>query len=89
VTNGFGSGGKTRAESRKVEGAGTLVDLHGVAATHGDVRLGVAFEVGKIAVGAGATISVAGNFHGLKTARPDIARDEATVERVFFAGKEF
>jgi len=73
VTDGFGGSSKARAEGGEIQRAETLMDLHGVAAAHSDVRLSVALEVGKIAAGAGTAVCVAGDFHGLETPRPDIA----------------
>src|SRR5467141_4088559 len=58
------------------------------AAAHGDVGLGFAVEVGEFAAGAGAAVWVALDADGLEMAGPDVAGNEAAMERVRAAGQE-
>jgi len=89
VADGFDRGGKARAESRKIKRTRTLVDLDGVAATHGDVGLGFAVKVGKFAPNAGAAGRVARDFEGLEAAGPDVGGDKTAMQRVFLSGEKF
>jgi len=73
-------GGEAGFQSGQVERASAFVDLHGIAAAHGDVGLGLAIEVRKFTAGAGAAIRVAGDAEGLETAGPNVAGDETAVE---------
>ena len=77
------------AQSGEIEGTAAFVNLHGIAAAHGDVRLGFAIEVGKFAVRAGAAFRIAGDADGLQAAGPDIAGEETAVELVGMTGEEF
>lgn len=89
LADGFDRGAETGAESSEVQRAGTLMNLDGIAATHGDVGLGFSFEVGKFAAGAGAAGLGASDFNGLEATGPDITGDEAAVQCVFFSGEKF
>ena len=86
MADGFGGCGKAGAESGEIQRAGTFVDLHGVAAAHGDVGLGFAVEVGEFASSATPAVRISRNFDGLEASGPDIGGDEAAMERVFFSG---
>lgn len=65
-----------------------FVDLHGVAAAHGDVGLGLAMEIGEFFLNARAALGIARDLDGLKMAGPDVAGDEAAMESVAVAGEE-
>ena len=81
--------GEAMLQLCEIERAGVFVDLNGVAAAHGDVRLGLAFEVGKFVAGAGAAGGIAWDVERLHMAGPDIAGDEAVMEGFGAAGEEF
>src|SRR5260221_13858612 len=82
-------GGREAAfQHGEVEGAAALMNLDGIAAAHGDVGLGFAVEVGEFAAGAGAAVWVALDADGLEMAGPDVAGNEAAMERVRAAGQE-
>lgn len=83
------SGSQTTFQSGQVESAMVFVNLDRIAAAHGDVRLGVAMKVAEIAAGAGAAVWVEGNSDGLEMAAPDIAGDEAAMQRGGLAGEKF
>src|SRR5262249_43525513 len=89
VVDGLSRGSEARTESGEVERAGALVDLNRVSAAHSDVGLGFALEIGEFAARAGATIGIPLDVDRLEAARPDVARNKTTVERVFSAGKKF
>ena len=76
------------AQFAKVEAAAALVDLHGIAAAQGHVRLRFAFEISEIAASARAALRIPGDADGLEAARPNIARDEAAVQGFGFSGKK-
>src|ERR1700704_6380546 len=65
-----------------------FVDLHGIAATHGDVGLGLAMQIGELFPNARAAIGVTGHLNGLKMAGPYVAGDEAAVESIAVAGEQ-
>lgn len=65
-----------------------FVDLDGVAAAHGDVGLGLAMQIGEFFLNAGAALGIARDLDGLKMSGPDVAGDEAAMERVAVAGEE-
>jgi hypothetical protein len=62
--------------------------LNGIAATHGDMRLSLSREVGKIAIDAGATAGVAGHTYGLKMTAPNVAGNEAAVESLLMTSEQ-
>ena len=76
-------------QRRQVEGAVAFMDLHAVAAAHGDVRLGVTLEIGKFTANAGAAMGIAFDLDGLEATGPDIGGDQAVVEGLVMAGEEF
>jgi len=76
------------AQFAKVEAAAAFVDLHGIAAAQGDVRLGFAFEIREIAASAGAALRIPGDANGLEAAGPNIARDEAAIQGFGFSRKK-
>ena len=65
-----------------------FVNLHGVAATHSDVGLGLAMQIGEVFLNARAAVRVALDLHGLRMAGPDVARDETAMESFAIAGKQ-
>ena len=77
------------AEFGEIEMAAALVDLNGVAPAHGDVRLGLTFEISEIMLGAGAAGFVAFDANGLDAILPDVAGDETIIEGGAIAGEEF
>ena len=77
------------AQLAEIELAAALVNLHRIAAAHGDMRLGIAFEIRKIATRAGATIRIARNSNGLKFSIPDVAGDQAAMQRFCFSSQNF
>ena len=80
LANAGNRGGQATLQGGEVESAVAFVDLHGIAATHGDVRLGFAEEVGEFAANTGAAIGRAFGNDGLKATGPDVGGDEPTVE---------
>src|SRR5712692_9650494 len=65
VVADVGDGGREAAfEHGEIEGAAALVNLDGIAAAHGDVRLGFAVEIREITAGAGAAVRVARDADG-------------------------
>jgi hypothetical protein len=82
-------GGEPGAQRSEIEHTAALVDLHRVAAAHGDVGLGAALEIRKFAADASAALGIAREEQRLQVAGPDIAGEEAAVEGVLAAGKEF
>ena len=50
---------KPPVQFREIKLAAALVNLNGVASTHGDVRLGRAFEIDEISANAGAAFRIA------------------------------
>ena len=76
------------AQFAEVETAAAFVDLDGITAAQGDVRLGLAFEVDEIAANAGAAFGILGDTDGLEAAGPNIARDEAAVQGFGFSGEK-
>jgi hypothetical protein len=66
-----------------------FVNLHGVAAAHGDVGLGLARQIGEFFLDARAALGIALYLHGLKMAGPNVAGDEAAMESLAIAGEEF
>jgi hypothetical protein len=65
-----------------------FVNLYGVAATHGDVRLGLAVQIGEFFLHARATLGMALYLYGLKMAGPDVAGDEAAMQSLGIAGEQ-
>lgn len=76
------------AQFAEIETAAAFMDLHGIAAAHGDVGLCFAFEISEIAVSAGAALRITGHADGLEAAGPNIARDEAAIQRCGFSCKK-
>ena len=67
-------------KSLQIQGAATLVNLHGVASAESDVRLDFSRQIGEVATGAGATIWMARYADGLEVAGPNVAGNQAAVE---------
>jgi hypothetical protein len=76
------------AQFAEIEAAAAFMDLHGIAAAQGDVGLRFAFEISEVATNAGAALRIPGDADGLEAARPNIARDEAAIERFGFSRKK-
>src|SRR5579864_2016102 len=59
------------AQFAEIEATAAFVDLHGIAAAQGDVRLGFAFEIRELAASAGAALRIPGDANGLEAAGPN------------------
>lgn len=86
----IGDGGRKPASQRfQIESSATFVDLNGVAAAEGHVGLGLALEIREFMADASAARWVLGDADGLEVAGPNVARDQAAVERFFAVGEKF
>lgn len=74
-----GDGGEALTQGDEVEAAAALVNLHGIAATHGDMRLGLPFKMAELAANANAASGIALDADGLVVAGPDIVRNEPGI----------
>ena len=81
--------GEAILESLEIEGASAFVDLHRIAAAHGDVGLSLAREMSEMMLNAYATLWIAFGLNGLKAAGPDIAGNKVSMECRFAASEEF
>ena len=85
--------GKERGEANlqrlEIERASAFMDLDGIAAAHGDVRLSFAGEVREVVLNTNATLWIAFGLNGLKPTGPDIAGEQAAVKGGLSSGEEF
>jgi hypothetical protein len=78
----LGDGGcKAVSENSEVEDTTALVNLHGITPAHGDVRLGFAVEISELTALADRAFGVTRHAQGLEAASPDVAGNEAAMER--------
>src|SRR5580658_5324708 len=73
----------------EIESAPVFVNLHGIAAAHGDVRLRFSLKINEFAADAGAAIGLARDADGLEASAPDVGRNQARVQSLRFSGENF
>ena len=89
VVPDIGDGGcKPCLQRFQIESSTTLVNLDGVTPAEGDVRLRLSLEIRELTASAGAAGWILGHADGLKMAGPNIAGDQAAVERLFTTSQE-
>ena len=64
----------------QIQSAVTFVNLDGITATHGDVGLRFAVEIGEIAANTSAASERSLGSDGLEASSPNVGRDESAVE---------
>jgi hypothetical protein len=64
------------------------MNLHGVPAAEGDVRLGLSLEIRELAAGAGTTGRILRDAYRLEAAAPNVTRVQTAVERFLATGKK-
>ena len=87
LTDRFDRRAETCAECHEVNRTRTFVNLYGIAAAHGDLRLGLAIEIRKFMAGTGTAVRITRHGNRLEMPGPDVAGNEAAMERVFFSGQ--
>ena len=80
---------KPRLQRLQIESSTALVNLDGVTPTECDVGLRLSLKIRELTASAGAAGWILGHADGLKMAGPNIARDQAAVERLFTTSQEF
>jgi len=83
-----GDGCDAPAKLCEIEASAAFVDLDRVSPAHGDVGLGLPFEMAKFVGNANATCGVAFDSDGLMSAGPDIKRDEPRIFTYIRSDKE-
>src|SRR5580658_10986834 len=86
VGGGFGN---AAAQLVEIEASAALVNLHGIAAAHSEVRLRFSLEINEFTADARAAIGLGGDADGLEASAPDVGGDETSVQSVGLAGKNF
>ena len=88
MTDTRNRGAQTPLQGIQVECAPPLMNLHGIASAHGDVRLGLTRQMGKFVAHANAAIRIALRLKGLDSAAPNVTRKKPPVECRTAAGQK-
>src|SRR5467141_2146669 len=76
------------AQRCEIELPAALVNLDRIAAAHGQVGLGIAFEIAEVVAHAGAAGGVACHAHGLVSSGPNVKRNQTPAHRIRFAKEQ-
>ena len=79
---------RRRSVCGEIELSPALVNLNRIAAAHGQVGLGIAFEIAKVAAHAGAAGGVARHAHGLVSSGPNVKRNQTPAHRIRLAKEQ-
>src|SRR3981189_3276316 len=76
------------AQCREIELPAAFVNLDRIAAAHGQVGLGIAFEIAEVMLHAGAAGRVSRHAHGLVSSGPNVKRNQTPAHRIRLANEQ-